>query len=548
MSDFRGDIRRAIFRKVNDSDLDIMEEAMGISQILFEFNRRFENFDQLEKINIELTVPIQLPPNGKKGDCKSVVTEVQKAFNELGEGSRIYHALGSWLDAELNVVADKCCVIFTAIKIEKWYEIIPVLQSLIRDEIQSNLFQKCVFLRIDNETFGEPVNLLGEQIKEFPDISEFGEIDPDCLTMLHLYNENKIQSVVNQSISGDNSVQINSGGDSVIAHGKGAMAAGGNITIQNNYGVGQNKLITLQEKQIKLLEEKIQSLNSEKDEEVQQRVAREVSILAETLQSNGADLPPDLLYEAAKSSVNAGRLDVAEGQYKQAARHFKRVGDKYLAGGCFSGLFHVAMLRGKLDTAEHFLELSHNIAKELGNNHAIASSYTDKGILAREKGLLNQAKQFHKNALDISKESGDKVVHARALNNLSLVLENMGKLEQAEEYLWQSLVLKKELNDEIGVAAVLGNLAGFASDRGDFIEAEELFLHNKRLLLKLQDNVNLTLTIYNLGYLYERMGKYDKAEEYYRKCLGMSEEYGLKDMQTRSIRAVDIILQKQREK
>ena len=71
-----------------------------------------------------------------------------------------------------------------------------------------------MFLRIDNETFGEPVNLLGEQIKEFPDISEFGEIDPDCLTMLHLYNENKIQSVVNQSISGDNSVQINSGGDS----------------------------------------------------------------------------------------------------------------------------------------------------------------------------------------------------------------------------------------------------------------------------------------------------------------------------------------------
>ena len=71
MPDFRGDIRRAIFRAVSDDSTDITQDAIGITKILAEFSKRYKDFDQLEKLNIELTVPIQLPPNGNKGDCKA---------------------------------------------------------------------------------------------------------------------------------------------------------------------------------------------------------------------------------------------------------------------------------------------------------------------------------------------------------------------------------------------------------------------------------------------------------------------------------------------
>ena len=144
MPSFRDDIRRAIFTKVADNSSDVMQDAIAITKMLEENSKRSKHFDQLEKLNIEITVPIRLPPNGKKGDCKAVVEEVKKSLNELGGGTTTYHAEGSWLDREMNVDSDDCVVVFTAMPIGKWFECIPVLRRLIRDEIQSKLFQKWV--------------------------------------------------------------------------------------------------------------------------------------------------------------------------------------------------------------------------------------------------------------------------------------------------------------------------------------------------------------------------------------------------------------------
>lgn len=231
--DLRGDIRRVIFTKVRDNSISVMNDAKAINKNLSEFSKRYEDFDQLEKLNIELTVPIQLPPNGKIGDCKAVVLEVQKSFNELGGGSRIYHALGSWLDDANNVVADNCVVVYAAMPINKWYECIPVLQRLIRDEIQTKIFQECVFLRIDNQTFGDPLNLLGNQTKDFPSIDEFGDIDPACEMILVDYESHPVQTVMKQIIKGDKNTQIKSGQNTVVSSGEGSIAASGNITVKS---------------------------------------------------------------------------------------------------------------------------------------------------------------------------------------------------------------------------------------------------------------------------------------------------------------------------
>ena len=234
MADFRGDIRRAIFRKVRDNSIDITKEAIGITNILGECSKRYENFDQLEKLNIEITVPIQIPPNREKGDCKAVVLEVEKSLSELGGGARIYHATGSWLDEEKNVVSDQCIVVYSAISINKWFECIPVLQRLIQEEIQTKLFQKCVFLRVDNQTFGNPLNLLGQRIKTFPSINEFGGVDPACLTMMRDYEEHPLQTVIKQEISGDGNKQIASNRDTMAAFGEDSMVAGNDIHVHHH--------------------------------------------------------------------------------------------------------------------------------------------------------------------------------------------------------------------------------------------------------------------------------------------------------------------------
>jgi len=280
--DFRGDIRRVIFTKVRDNSLSVMNDSKKINKILLDYSKRYKDFDQLERLNIELTVPIQLPPNGKNGDCKSVILEVQKSFNELGGGSRIYHALGSWLDDENKVVSDKCVVVYAAMPINKWYECIPVLQRLIRDEIQSKLYQECVFLRIDNQTFGDPLNLLGNQTKDFPRIDEFGGIDPACEMIVIEYEKHPIQTVVEQRADGDGTIQI-AGEDITAATGEGAMAVKGDIHVHQGIDPKEYSQALAA---IQILEDKLTKLEQETDENRKEQIAREATKLAEEMLKN----------------------------------------------------------------------------------------------------------------------------------------------------------------------------------------------------------------------------------------------------------------------
>ena len=209
---------------------------------------------------------------------------------------------------------------------------------------------------------------------------------------------------VHQDISGDQNTQINSGNDTIAAIGPGAMAAGRDIIIHSK----DEETVKIYARQIELLEEALKNAKMETENERKKAYALEASLIAEEMNKHEeVEFSASMLYSAAEASTMAGRLDVAEGQYKQACRHFKRVGDMYHVGGCYSGLFHLAMLQGNTDKAEHYSQQSHEIAKELDDKHAIAMSYISKGILAKEKSGLNKSQQFYKNALEIAQKIGD---------------------------------------------------------------------------------------------------------------------------------------------
>ena len=103
-----------------------------------------------------------------------------------------------------------------------------MLEKLI-EEIQSKLKQQCVFLRIDNQTYGDPINLLGEVADAFPGNSEFGGIDRACITLpAEEYQERPIitvSSAVTQTAIGSNNIQISSGGASNVAFGPGSITS-----------------------------------------------------------------------------------------------------------------------------------------------------------------------------------------------------------------------------------------------------------------------------------------------------------------------------------
>ena len=256
MSDWRELVRVAIIETIkNESWAQFENTKKLVENAMNEYSSRIPGYKEDARINIELVVPIQLPPNGRKGDCKKVVETVRDQFIELGGGAQIYPTTGSWVSLTDGLNEDSCLIVYTEIPVMSWYNAIPVLRNLIEDEIQSKLLQQCVFIRIDCNNYSGPINLLkGEKLAEVKAAAgKFKEIDSSCYELAgveHIESEVKQGDILtgNLSIKGNKNIQINSKDNATSAVGSGSIAAGGNITV-NHSGVPIEKVAQLLGKQ-----------------------------------------------------------------------------------------------------------------------------------------------------------------------------------------------------------------------------------------------------------------------------------------------------------
>ena len=110
-------------------------------------------------------------------------------------------------------------MITTEMLLKDWQITIDVLRFLIRNEIQLKLQQKCVFLYVDNQTFGDPINLLGDVVNDFPNQDEFGDVDPKCKQYLQQNDTASQATSVNQTATGSGNIQIStSDGANITIH------------------------------------------------------------------------------------------------------------------------------------------------------------------------------------------------------------------------------------------------------------------------------------------------------------------------------------------
>ena len=391
MTSYREPIRVAIFEAIRYTIEDVNSLVTIIDKNLAALDKK--HLEQ-EKLNLELTVPIKLPPGGKKGDCKAVVTLVETEFNKLGGGARIQFGEGSWLDKQQNLVSDECLIVYTAMPLANWVDCVSVLKKLI-EEIQSKLKQQCVFLRVDNQTYGDPINLLGKVADAFPNNSEFGGIDRACITLpAEEYQERPIitvSSAVTQTAIGSNNIQISSGGASNVALGPGSITSGGDIIYT---GVDPIKHAEILAKNM-LLEEKLNQLKQEQDEEKQKQIAEQASILAEQMRNeDNVEFTIERLLELGNASMTAGRLELAEGQYKQALRQSNKADDRHGESKCLNNLGAIANVRGDYDEAERLHNESLAIDREFGDRRGESQSLGNLGNIAKKRGDYDEAERL----------------------------------------------------------------------------------------------------------------------------------------------------------
>ena len=528
MTSYREPIRVAIFEAIRYTIEDVNSLVTIIDKNLTALEKIDKKHLEQEKLNLELTVPIKLPPGGKKGDCKAVVTLVETEFNKLGGGARIQFGEGSWLDKQQNLVSDECLIVYTAMPLANWVDCISVLKELIK-EIQSKLKQQCVFLRIDNQTYGDPINLLGEVADAFPGNSEFGGIDKACITMpAEEYQERPIITVsseVTQTAIGNNNIQISSGGASNVALGPGSITSGGDIIY--NITVDHEKYEEIFAKNI-LLEEKLAQLKQEDDEVKQKQIAEQASTLAEQMRKeDNVEFTVERLLELGGASMTAGRLELAEGQCKQALRQSKKDDDQKSQSRCLTNLGLIAHIRSDYDEAERLYNESLAIKREIGDRRGESSCLTNLGNIADARSDYDEAERLHNESLAIDREIGDRRGEADALNNLGLIADARSDYDEAERLYNESLAIKREIGDRRGESSCLTNLGLIADARSDYDEAERL--HNESLAIdrEIGDRRGESRCLTNLGLIAHARSDYDEAERLFAASQAIRLELGL---------------------
>jgi len=564
MSDWREIVRVAIIETIkNESWVQFDNSKKKIEKEFDIMNTsRIPGYKEDARINIELVVPIQIPPNGKMGDCKKVVETVRDQFIELSGGAndggaQIYLTNGSWVSSIDGLNEDQCLIVHTEMPAKSWHKAIPVLRDLIKDEIQGKLLQQCVFIRIGGTSHGKPINLLkGEKLAEVNSAaSNFRGVDNSCYTLvLKEYSELIEKMDANMSIEGNNNVQINSKGNATSAVGSNPMAAGGNITVNQYYNNTPDffKGISMTEPGMGDIQNVVSAIDANMIEEM-----------------NNSDFvveSGDNLLVMAKSAVDSDNYDIAIGYLRQAIRIFTKSDDKKSVLIAKNNLSTVLSTLGEIKESEQLLleclsesenveggESKQTILMNIGNHYrgisehekaiqyyedaqevcglehdmsTYASLCVNIGGLYTGNNMFDEAKVILMEGYRLSIVLEDKRISAMSLQNLAINAGYQGHYDAQIDLNNAALVLFRDINDLFGERTTLGNLAILYAQNKNFEEAIPILKNSINIFEGTGQVHPKAHAESNLGIIYHELEEYELAETYLTKSLESFMELG----------------------
>ena len=349
---------------------------------------------------------------------------------------------------------------------------------------------------------------------------------------------------VNQNISGDNNIQINSGAGSVI-------------TINNIEGIDP-QIHSEALAKIKRLEEEIEQLKS-------QNASRELSEQVVETSSQLEDMvdviyPYKVLLILAKSCLNTGNYDKAEIYFNEVVRIGQESSDLLVEGWGHNGLGIVAEARGLFDLARGHYRRVQSDNKEL--QAAVASQL---GVVEYRTGNRKISVELFHKALGLFKEVENLIGQANILNSLGNVAKDSSDFELALKYFSRSLDIKSILNDRMGVlnskkniaivyrqmnlreealsiyaeilteaayhdlkplkAETYNSIANIFLDYGDYKKAKYNYGEAMKLHLEIGNQIGVGLCKFNLSSLATNQDDFEEAMRLLLECKKIFEEH-----------------------
>jgi len=168
-----------------------------------------------------------------------------------------------------------------------------------------------------------------------------------------------------------------------------------------------------------------------------------------------------------------GRLDDADGMYRQALEIARGLGDHALRGEILNQMAIVADDRSDFDRADDLINRSMLAYREAGREFVPGQLWSAKANLNMSRGNLDEADRDLARALEAYRRIGDRRREAMMINNTGFLRRLQGRLDEAEDYHLQSLVIREAIGDRVGVGRIHNFLAIIYTARAEYDKALE---------------------------------------------------------------------------
>lgn len=349
---------------------------------------------------------------------------------------------------------------------------------------------------------------------------------------------------VNQNISGDHNIQINSGNDSVI-------------TINNIEGIDP-QIHSEALAKIEQLEEKVRQLETQAtSQEINEQLVETSSQLEDMVE---VIYPYPVLLILAKSCMNTGNYDKAEIYFSEVLRVGQELSDSLVEGWGYNGLGIVAEARGSFELAKEHYRKVQSDDKEL--QAAVASQL---GVVEYRTGNRKIGVELFHKALRLFKGVENLSGQANVLNSLGNVAKDSSDFESALKYYLESIEIKSSLDDRMGLlnskknvaivyrkmnlreealsiyaeilteaayhelkplkAETYNSIANIFLDFGDYKKAEYNYGEAMKLHIEIGNQIGVGLCKFNLSSLATNQNDFEEAMRLLLECRKIFEEH-----------------------
>jgi CHAT domain-containing protein/Tfp pilus assembly protein PilF len=232
----------------------------------------------------------------------------------------------------------------------------------------------------------------------------------------------------------------------------------------------------------------------------------------------------ELLLFLGRQRSGQGDLERAKGDFLQAARIWKDLGDRSL--GQVQALEDASLAASGLGCWDEALALAEEglaTARATGNQGQETDLLFRLGLLHREMGNLRQAIDFLAASLELARQTEDHGTRFNVLNHLADALERLGDKQRALRSYEEALAHANGVEEE---TTGLNNLCVIYRSLGDWEKARSLCLRALDLTRKLRDPIKEARTLNNLGVLAKRQLRMEEALALYEQSLELARRSG----------------------